>query len=130
MPPISLDYAKLRWITPNYAKFNPSIFMTRAGNPPKHRPGAAFSRPPLCRCRPAGFSPGPMGGRPGQPRVYLDTAPMQFQDSPAPRSGERVRERGSFQPRRAMLRCARQPMNSFYCLVQFGSVWPVPSGNA
>src|ERR1035441_1470583 len=31
---------------------------------------------------------------------HLDTAPMRFADPLAPRSGERVRERGSFHPRK------------------------------
>ena len=37
---------------------------------------------------------------------HLDPAPMPFSDSLAPRSGERVRVRGSFHPTGAVSRCA------------------------
>jgi hypothetical protein len=40
-------------------------------------------------------------------RAHLGAAPMQFSDSLAPRSGERVRVRGSFHPMGAVSRCAR-----------------------
>jgi lipid-A-disaccharide synthase len=51
----------------------------------------------------------PVRAAPGIPdakRGHLDTAPMQFFDSLAPRSGERVRERGSVHQMGAVSRCA------------------------